>query len=106
MSFFLELLINGLLTGTLYALVALGLVLIYKASGVLNFAQGAMVLMAGFLVALLINFGVPAILAILGGAVAMIAMSFNLVQEQVINSVKTLGKQLGILKDDDDDDDY
>lgn len=36
----------------------------------------------------------------------MIAMSFNLVQEQVINSVKTLGKQLGILKDDDDDDDY
>jgi len=76
LSFFLELLINGLLTGTLYALVALGLVLIYKASGVLNFAQGAMVLMAGFLVALLINFGVPAILAILGGAVAMIAMSF------------------------------
>ena len=38
--------------------------------------------------------------------IAMIAMSFNLVQEQVINSVKTLGKQLGILKDDDDDDDY
>ena len=76
MAFFLELLINGLLTGTLYALVALGLVLIYKASGVLNFAQGAMVLMAGFLVALLISFGLPAWLAIIAGAAAMIGMSF------------------------------
>jgi ribosome assembly protein YihI (activator of Der GTPase) len=35
----------------------------------------------------------------------MIAMSFNLVQEQVINNVKTLGKQLGILKDDDEEED-
>ncbi|MCP4365753.1 MAG: branched-chain amino acid ABC transporter permease, partial [Planctomycetes bacterium] len=58
MEFFLSLLINGLLTGTLYALVALGLVLIFKASGVLNFAQGVMVLLAGFLVALFIHFGV------------------------------------------------
>lgn len=38
--------------------------------------------------------------------IAMIAMSFNLVQEQVINNVKELGRQCGILKDDDDDDDY
>ncbi|XP_059090405.1 uncharacterized protein LOC131886165 isoform X1 [Tigriopus californicus] len=38
--------------------------------------------------------------------IAMIAMSFNLVQEQVINNVKDLGKQLGILKDDDEDEDY
>merc|ERR1719471_50399 len=35
--------------------------------------------------------------------IAMIAMSFNLVQEQVINNVKTLGKQLGILKDEEDE---
>ncbi len=44
---FLEVLIGGLLSGVLYSLVALGFVLIYKASGVFNFAQGAMVLLAG-----------------------------------------------------------
>ena len=44
---FLEILIGGLLAGVLYSLVALGFVLIYKASGVFNFAQGAMVLLAG-----------------------------------------------------------
>ncbi|MCX7147902.1 MAG: branched-chain amino acid ABC transporter permease [Rhodocyclales bacterium] len=46
MSFFLETLIGGLMSGMLYSLVALGFVLIYKASGVFNFAQGAMVLFA------------------------------------------------------------
>lgn len=44
MGFFLETLLGGLMAGMLYALVALGFVLIYKASGVFNFAQGAMVL--------------------------------------------------------------
>lgn len=76
MAFFLDLLVNGLLTGTLYALIALGLVLIYKASGVLNFAQGVMVLLAGFLVALLIFLGVPIWLAVALGAAVMIGMSF------------------------------
>jgi len=46
MGFFLEVLIGGLLAGVLYSLVALGFVLIFKASGVFNFAQGAMVLTA------------------------------------------------------------
>jgi len=46
MSFFLETLVGGLLAGVMYALVAIGFVLIYKASGVFNFAQGAMVLCA------------------------------------------------------------
>lgn len=46
MSFFFEVLIGGLLAGVMYSLVALGFVLIYKASGVLNFAQGSMVLFA------------------------------------------------------------
>jgi len=46
MSFFLEVLIGGLMAGILYSLVALGFVLIFKASGVFNFAQGAMVLFA------------------------------------------------------------
>src|ERR1700748_2611512 len=44
---FLEVFISGLLAGVLYSLVALGFVLIFKASGVFNFAQGAMVLLAG-----------------------------------------------------------
>jgi branched-chain amino acid transport system permease protein len=46
MSFFFEVLIGGLMAGVLYSLVALGFVLIFKASGVFNFAQGAMVLFA------------------------------------------------------------
>jgi branched-chain amino acid transport system permease protein len=44
MGFFLETLLGGLMAGMLYSLVALGFVLIFKASGVFNFAQGAMVL--------------------------------------------------------------
>ncbi|MDR2154659.1 MAG: branched-chain amino acid ABC transporter permease [Burkholderiaceae bacterium] len=51
MAFFLETLFGGLMVGTLYALVALGFVLIFKASGVFNFAQGAMVLFAALAMA-------------------------------------------------------
>ena len=51
MGFFLETLFGGLMAGMLYALVALGFVLIFKASGVFNFAQGAMVLFAALAMA-------------------------------------------------------
>ncbi|WP_276808586.1 branched-chain amino acid ABC transporter permease [Castellaniella defragrans] len=51
MGFFLETLIGGLMTGVLYSLVALGFVLIYKASSVFNFAQGVMVLFAALAMA-------------------------------------------------------
>jgi branched-chain amino acid transport system permease protein len=51
MGFFLETLLGGLMVGMLYALVALGFVLIFKASGVFNFAQGAMVLFAAMAMA-------------------------------------------------------
>ena len=51
MAFFLETLLGGLMAGMLYSLVALGFVLIYKASGVFNFAQGAMVLCAALAMA-------------------------------------------------------
>ena len=51
MAFFLETLLGGLMAGMLYALVALGFVLIFKASGVFNFAQGAMVLFAALAMA-------------------------------------------------------
>ena len=46
MQFFFEVLIGGLLSGVMYSLVALGFVLIYKASGVFNFAQGSLVFFA------------------------------------------------------------
>jgi branched-chain amino acid transport system permease protein len=51
MGFFLETFIGGLMTGMLYSLVALGFVLIFKASGVFNFAQGSMVLFAALAMA-------------------------------------------------------
>ncbi len=75
-QFFLEVLIGGLLAGVMYSLVALGFVLIYKASGVFNFAQGAMVFFAAltfvsllergvnFWVAFLITFGAMVLFAI------------------------------------------
>ncbi|TXC66628.1 branched-chain amino acid ABC transporter permease [Piscinibacter aquaticus] len=51
MGFFLETLLGGLMAGMLYSLIALGFVLIFKASGVFNFAQGAMVLFAALAMA-------------------------------------------------------
>src|SRR6202008_1588507 len=51
MGFFIETLLGGLMTVMLYSLVALGFVLIFKASGVFNFAQGAMVLFAALAMA-------------------------------------------------------
>jgi branched-chain amino acid transport system permease protein len=68
---FLEILIGGLLSGVLYSLVALGFVLIFKASGVFNFAQGAMVLLAGLALVRSLDFlvarGIPMPVAILMG---------------------------------------
>ena len=48
MAFFLETLIGGLMTGMLYSLVALGFVLIFKASGVFNFAMGEMMMFGAY----------------------------------------------------------
>ncbi len=66
---FLEILIGGLLSGVLYSLVALGFVLIFKASGVFNFAQGAMVLLAGLALVRSLDFftvrGIPVWAAII-----------------------------------------
>ncbi|OGB25124.1 MAG: ABC transporter permease [Burkholderiales bacterium RIFCSPLOWO2_02_FULL_57_36] len=65
MNFFFEVLIGGLLSGIMYALVALGFVLIYKASGVFNFAQGAMVFFAALTcVSITTEFGLSLWLAI------------------------------------------
>jgi len=59
MQFFFEVFIGGLLSGVMYSLVALGFVLIYKASGVFNFAQGAMVFFAALTFVGLLEMGVP-----------------------------------------------
>ncbi len=75
MSFFFEVLIGGLLSGVMYALVAIGFVLIYKASGVFNFAQGAMVFFAALTcVGMVDKFGVPMWLAIPLTILVMIAL--------------------------------
>ena len=63
MQFFLEVLIGGLLSGVMYSLVALGFVLIFKASGVFNFAQGAMVYFAALSLVGCMGMGAPLWLA-------------------------------------------
>ena len=74
LGFFLEVLIGGLLSGVLYSLVALGVVLIFKASGVFNFAQGSMVLFAALSLVRLMEF-VPIPVAILLAVAIMIAFA-------------------------------
>ena len=59
MQFFFEVLIGGLLSGIMYSFVALGFVLIFKASGVFNFAQGAMVYFAALTFVGIMELGVP-----------------------------------------------
>lgn len=59
MEFFVETLVGGLLAGTMYALVAIGFVLIYKASRVFNFAQGSILLLATLAFVTLHEDGVP-----------------------------------------------
>lgn len=58
--YFLELLISGIAVGSLYALIAMGFVIIYKGTGVINFAQGEVILVAAFIAYYLVTwFGVP-----------------------------------------------
>ncbi|AYG45338.1 branched-chain amino acid ABC transporter permease [Pseudomonas sp. Leaf58] len=75
MEFFLEVLMGGLLAGVMYSLVAIGFVLIYKASGVFNFAQGAMVLFAALTFVSLLERGVPFWLAFLVTLAAMVLLA-------------------------------
>jgi branched-chain amino acid transport system permease protein len=75
MQFFFEVLTGGLLAGVMYSLVALGFVLIYKASGVFNFAQGAMVFFAALtFVGLQQKFALPFWLAFAGTLAVMVAL--------------------------------
>jgi branched-chain amino acid transport system permease protein len=86
MAFFLETLLGGLMVGMLYSLVALGFVLIFKASGVFNFAQGAMVLFAALAMARLAewipgwtgitNMWAANVLAFIGAGLLMFALAW------------------------------
>src|SRR5262245_36256047 len=78
-QFTLLLLSNGVLIGLMYSLVALGFVLVYKATDAINFAQGEFMMIAGFVVVGFLNvLGVPLWLAILVALLAMIAFGFAL----------------------------
>jgi len=96
MSFFFEVLIGGLMAGVLYSLVALGFVLIFKASGVFNFAQGAMVLFAALtlvrLMEMLKGTFSPFLLALAITIVVMIGLA--LVIERLV--LRPLVNQAGI----------
>ncbi|MCG7394477.1 branched-chain amino acid ABC transporter permease [Microvirga sp. ACRRW] len=73
---------EGLVSGVLYALIALGFVLIFKASGVFNFAQGIMVVFAALILVGLYEKGVPAFLALILAALAMLVLA--VVVERVV----------------------
>jgi branched-chain amino acid transport system permease protein len=75
LSFVLEVLVGGLLSGLMYTLVALGFVLIYKASGVFNFAQGSMVLFAALTFVGVLERGVPFWLALALAALTMLVLA-------------------------------
>jgi branched-chain amino acid transport system permease protein len=99
-AFLVEVIIGGLAAGLMYSLVALGFVLIYKASGVFNFAQGVMVLFAALTLVGLMERGAPLILALLATAAVMGALAFAIErvvlrplvnQEQIILFMATIG---------------
>ena len=75
MQFFLEVTLSGLLSGLMYSLVALGFVLIYKASGVFNFAQGAMVLFSALTFVSLLERHVPFWLACAATLLCMLLLA-------------------------------
>ena len=99
-AFFGEVVIGGVLAGMLYSLVALGFVLIYKASGVFNFAQGVMVLFAALTLVGLIERGVSVLLSLALTALVMILLAFAIErvvlrplvnQEHIILFMATIG---------------
>jgi branched-chain amino acid transport system permease protein len=77
LGFFFLLMSNGVLIGLMYSLIALGFVLVYKATDAVNFAQGEFVMIAGLAVALTL-ITAPLWVAILLGVVGMIAFGFGL----------------------------
>jgi branched-chain amino acid transport system permease protein len=99
-TFLAEVLIGGVAAGLMYSLVALGFVLIFKASGVFNFAQGVMVLFAALTLVGLLERQVPVVLALAITTLVMIALAFGIErvvlrplvnQEHIILFMATIG---------------
>src|SRR2546430_10685663 len=99
-AFFVEVLIGGVCAGMMCSLVALGFVLIFKASGVFNFAQGVMVLFAALTLVGLLERRVPVVLALAVTTVVMVALAFAIErlvlrplvnQEHIILFMATIG---------------
>jgi branched-chain amino acid transport system permease protein len=104
MAYFIELALNGVLIGLMYALVALGVVLVFKASGVANFAQGALGMVAAYLVWWLAKaLGAPLWLAIplavvgmflLGRGIERVALRRMIGQPVIMIIMLTLGLEI------------
>ena len=99
-TFFLEVLAGGLLAGVMYSLVALGFVLIYKASGVFNFAQGAMVFFAALTFVSLVERGMNfwlalvitlAVMVLLGLAIEKVVLRPLVNQAPITLFMATIG---------------
>ena len=100
MGFFFEVFVGGLLAGVMYSLVALGFVLIYKASGVFNFAQGAMVFFAALTFVSLVERGVNfwlalaitlAVMVVLGIAIEKVVLRPLVNQPPITLFMATIG---------------
>ncbi len=98
--FFIEVLIGGLTAGVMYSMVALGFVLIFKASGVFNFAQGILALFSALTLVGLMEFGLPVPVALVATAAVMVALAFAIErlvlrplvnQDQIILFMSTIG---------------
>ena len=98
--FFFEVAIGGLLSGVMYSLVALGFVLIFKASGVFNFAQGAMVLFSALTLVGLNEMGLPMwlsvivtllVMLVLASAIERVVLRSLVNQEHIILFMATIG---------------
>jgi branched-chain amino acid transport system permease protein len=98
-GFFIEVLLGGLMSGVMYSLVALGFVLIFKASGVFNFAQGAMVLFAALAVARIAEvvplpvafIATVGIMAVLAWLIERLVLRHLVNQDAVVLLMATLG---------------
>jgi branched-chain amino acid transport system permease protein len=99
-TFLIEVILGGIATGLMYSLVALGFVLIFKASGVFNFAQGVMVLFAALTLVGLMEKGLPVPVALLLTMLVMAALAFAIErivlrplvnQEHIILFMATIG---------------
>src|SRR3989338_4554480 len=99
-AFFVEVVLGGVAAGLMYSLVALGFVLIFKASGVFNFAQGVMVLFSALTLVGLMERGVPMVVALMLTIAVMVALAFAIErvvlrplvnQEHIILFMATIG---------------